>query len=147
MNYGLNKFLRWTIACSVLTAAVALGQSRPCSEDEAIRAETATDKLKTWDSVYRFYKQFSHCDDGSIGEGISNAVAKLLANRWNHFSEFVNLASRDKAFEQFVLRHVDKTIDWAHDAQKIHENARLHCPSNSDRLCKTLVAQTSAGSH
>jgi len=92
MNSELNKILRWTVACSVLMPRVALGQNRPCSRDEAVRAEMATDKLKTWDSVYLLYKQFSHCDDGSIGEGISDAVAKLLANHWDRFSEFVKLA-------------------------------------------------------
>ena len=102
----------------------------------------ATDKLKSWDSVYRFYKQFSHCDDGSIGEGISDAIAKLLANRWDRFPEFVKLASNDKAFEKFVLRHVDETIDWTSDAPRIHENASRHCPSNAGRMCKVLIDQT-----
>jgi hypothetical protein len=102
----------------------------------------ATDKLKTWQSVYRFYKQYSHCDDGIIGEGISDAVAKLLANHWGYFGEFVKLTSNDKAFEKFVVRHVDETIDWGHDAPTIHENARLHCLANSAPLCKALITQT-----
>ena len=142
MNCALKKILGRTIVCSALMAGVALGQKRPCSQDEATRAEMATDKLKTWPSVYRFYKEFSHCDDGSIGEGVSEAVAKLLANRWDRFDEFVKLASTDKAFEGFVLRHVDGTIDWTHDAPKIHENASRHCPSNSARLCKALISHT-----
>jgi hypothetical protein len=147
MNSELKKLVGWTIAYSTLVAGVAFGQSRPCSRDETIRAEIATDKLKTLDSVYRFYTQFSRCDDGSIGEGISDAVAKLLANRWDRFREFVKLACNDKAFEKFVLRHVDETIDWTHDAARIHENATRHCPSNSARLCKALIAQTMTETH
>src|SRR5579863_8362778 len=138
MNCALRKIVARTIICSALMVGVALGQKRPCSQDEAVRAETATDKLKTWSPVYRFYREFSHCDDGSIGEGISDAVAKLLANRWDRFGEFVKLASSDKAFGEFVLRHVDETIDWVRDAPKIHENASRGCPSNSARLCKVL---------
>jgi hypothetical protein len=143
----LKKLLVWAAAFSVVTAGVALGQSQPCSRDEAIRAEMATDNLKTWQSVYRFYTEYSHCDDGSVGEGISDGVAKLLANHWDSFGEFVKLASNDKAFEKFVVHHVDETIDWTHDAPKIHENARLHCPSNAARLCKILVTQTTPESH
>jgi hypothetical protein len=142
MNLRLKRLLKLTAACFVLTTGIAIGQARHCSQEEAIRAEMATDQLKTWQSVYRFYKQYSHCDDGSIGEGISDAVAKLLANRWDHFSDFVKLASDDKEFGRFVVRHVDETIDWSHDAPKINENARQHCPSNSAVLCKALIKQT-----
>ncbi len=147
MKSELKKLLVRAVAFSLVTAGVALGQSQPCSRDEGLRAEMATDNLKTWQSVYRFYKQYSQCDDGSIGEGISDAVAKLLANHWDVFGEFVKLASHDRPFEKFVVRHVDETIDWGHDAPKIHENARLHCPSNASRLCKLLIAQTTPESH
>lgn len=142
MNLKHKKLLSLTIACFILTTGIIIGQNLPCSREEAVRVEMATDKLKTWQSVYRFYKQNSHCDDGSIGEGVSDAVAKLLANHWDHFSDFVKLASNDKEFQKFVVRHVDETIDWSHDAPKINENARLHCPSNSAGLCRALIEQT-----
>jgi hypothetical protein len=141
MKSNVNEVLRWAIlAC--LMIGIASAQNHTCTRDEAIRAEMSTDSLKSWNSVHAFYKEFSHCDDGSISEGISDRVAKLLANHWERFSEFVKLASDDKAFGEFVLRHVDETIDWSHDAPKINENARLHCPSNSARLCKSLIKRT-----
>jgi hypothetical protein len=143
MNLILKRPLKLTVACLVLTAGIGVGQSPLYSEEEAMRAEMATDQLKTWQSVLQFYKQYSHCDDGSIGEGFSDAVAKLLANHWDHFSDFVKLASNDKEFGKFVVRHVDETIDWSHDSLKINENARLHCPSRSARLCRALIKQTS----
>ena len=142
MNSKRKKLLASTVAWSVVMVGIALGQSKPCTEDEAMQAEMATDKLKTWESVYQFYGQYSHCDDGSIGEGISDAVAKLFANHWDSFSAFSTLASKDRAFETFVLRHVDETIDWSRDAPKIHENARQHCPLDSARLCKVLISRT-----
>jgi hypothetical protein len=141
------RLLKLTAAYFVLTTGIVIGQTRLCSQEEAIRAEMATDQLKTWQSVYQFYKQYSHCDDGSVGEGISDAVAKLLANRWDHFRDFVKLASNNKEFEKFVVRHVDETIDWSHDAPKINKNARLHCPSNSSGLCRALIEQTTAEKH
>jgi hypothetical protein len=120
----------------------AAAEKKTCSQKEAIQAEEATDSLKTWNSVHRFYKQFAHCDDGGIAEGVSDAIAKLLANHWDAVSEFVKLASNDKGFENFVVRHVDETIDWGHDAPLINENARLRCPSSSARLCKILIVRT-----
>jgi hypothetical protein len=130
------------IVLGTLSTSAAVAKREPCTKVEAMQAETETDNLKTWDSVYKFYKQFSHCDDGGIAERVSDAVAKLLANRWDSFGEFAKLASAHNGFESFVLRHVDETIDWSHDAPKIHQNARSHCPSKSTRLCKALIVRT-----
>ena len=141
MRRPFQKSLSWMIVIGTLSTST-VAKREPCTRAEAIQAETETNKLKTWDSVYKFYKQFSHCDDGGIAEGVSDAVAKLLANRWNSFDEFAKLASKNKGFENFVLRHVDETIDWSHDAPKILQNARFHCPSKSTRLCKALAVRT-----
>jgi hypothetical protein len=147
MKYGSRYLRALTLSACMLGTALASPQNKSCSDKKAIEAEKATDSLRTWDSVYRFYKQYSQCDDGSVGEGISDAVAKLLAHHWDSFSDFVKLAANDKAFEKFVVRHVDETIDWTHDAPEIHENAGLHCPSNAARLCKILITQTTPESH
>lgn len=125
----------------ILTARV-LAQKKACTEDDAKHAESAIDDLKTWNSVYSFYKRFAQCDDGSIGEGISDAVVKLFANRWHSLNDLRLIAEKDKPFEQFVLRHVDETTDWRRDAQRIRENASQHCPANSRNLCKALIART-----
>jgi hypothetical protein len=114
----------------------------PCTREQAVQAETKTDNLKAWNSVYQFYKQLSQCDDGSIGEGVSDAIAKLLANKWSSFGEFARLANKDKEFEKFVLRHVDETIDWSQDAPAIHQNALTRCPNDFKGLCKALIART-----
>ena len=104
--------LLWTVLLCLSGTVPAVAEKKPCSQKEAMQAETATDSLKTWNSVYRFYKQFSHCDDGSVAEGVSDAIAKLLSNHWDSLHDFVKLASDDKGFEDFVIRHVDETIDW-----------------------------------
>jgi len=125
-------------------AGVALGEKKGCSEEQSRQAELATDNLKTWESLYDFYQKFARCDDGGVAEGISEGVAKLLANHWDAIAEFVTIAEHDKGFERFVLHHVDATIDQAHDAPKIRENAQSHCPENIRWLCKDLINRTAA---
>ncbi len=142
MKPRIKQLLPWTVLLCVLATTPAMAERKPCSQKEAIQAETATASLKTWNSVYRFYNQFLHCDDGGIAEGVSDAVAKLLAIRWDSINDFVRLASSDKRFENFVIRHLDETIDWGHDAPLISQNARLRCPSSSARLCKILIVRT-----
>ena len=141
MKSETRTLLCWAATFYALAGSL-VAFDRPCGSDEPKRAEMATDNLKNWKAVYGFYKRFLRCDDGGVAEGVSDAIAKLLANHWEHFSDFAKLASTDKGFEQFVVRHVDETIDSVHDAPKISENARLHCPSNSVQLCKIIISKT-----
>jgi hypothetical protein len=138
--------LRIRIVCFLIVlgsvgVGAAVGEKKGCSVEQGRQAETETDNLKTWESVYFFYQKYAPCDNGGVAEGVSDAVAKLLANHWNSIATFVTITDSDKNFEKFVLRHVDSTIDWEHDGPKIHENAQQHCPVNLKRLCKDLMAR------
>ena len=44
------------------------------------RSEQEADSLTSWDGLYRSYKLFGRCDDGSIAEGYSESVARILAD-------------------------------------------------------------------
>jgi hypothetical protein len=116
-------------------------QKKGCSDEQSRQAETATENLKSWESLYEFYQKYWRCDSGGVAEGVSDSVAKLLANHWSSTPDFVALADQDRDFEKFVLRHVDATIDQQHDAPKIRENAQSHCPENLQRLCKELITR------
>lgn len=139
--------LRFRILCCLLFlgaigAGTAFGGKKPCTNDLAKEAEAATDNLKTWQSVYGFYKQYRRCDDGGVAEGVSDHVAKLFANHWESVPEYLNYADTDNGFEKFVMRHLDATIDFTHDAPKIRENAQQHCAPNLAQLCKDLLSRT-----
>ena len=73
----------------MLLSSMAVGGSsgkKACTLEESRKAESETDHLRDWTSVHRSYVRFSHCDDGSIAEGYSDAVGKLLADQWDQFS-------------------------------------------------------------
>jgi hypothetical protein len=135
-------FLSFTLLSLVLINA-AYGQKRTCAEKEAKQAESFFDSSRNWDSMHKFYRQFAQCDDGAIAEGVSDAVARLLAEHWDALGKLVRISRRDEGFEEFVLRHVDESIDWS-DTPKIHENAELRCPSDAKRLCGLLINKTGA---
>jgi hypothetical protein len=63
-------------------AASSIGEDIPCDQQKAIQADAAADGIKNWNLAYQFYRQFSSCDDASIAEGVSDKIAKLLANKW-----------------------------------------------------------------
>jgi hypothetical protein len=116
--------------------------TKACTNSEAIEADKAIDTLGSWDELYHFYKRFSQCDDGAIGEGFSDAVGKKLADDWKHFGRFLTLANTEKGFQRFVLKHLDQSIP-ADTLQKISANARSACPSNAHQLC-VLIADASS---
>lgn len=107
-----------------------------------MEVEVDVDHLNNWHDVYESFKRFSRCDDGLIAEGYSDAMTKLLANKWEEFGGFVRLATRDKNFRRFVIRHVDETVPTDR-LQLIAKNARNHCPVQSADLCKQIIAAAS----
>ena len=93
--------------------------------------------------VYASYRRFAQCDDGGIGEGYSDSVARLLADKWESTGELNNLASGGKGFRQFVLRHVDELMSPT-QAEAIGRNATERCKPNARVLCKSITARLSA---
>ena len=74
--------LRRPIMCAaiVLISCFAYGQKPPCTDAMSRRSEQEADSLTSWDGLYRSYKLFGRCDDGSIAEGYSESVARILAD-------------------------------------------------------------------
>ncbi len=108
-----------------------------CSREEAMKAEDEVANLKNAQAIYLSYKRFRHCDDGSIAEGYSESVARLLADKWGELEALNGLTSSDQQFERFILRHLDSTIAQQ-DRKIILSNAREHCPPQTKRLCSLM---------
>jgi hypothetical protein len=88
--------------------------------------------------LYRSYHRFAtRCDDGSIAEGYSDSVARILVDHWDTLPRFSELATKDHGFKNFVLRHVDGTMDSG-DLYKVRETAIHKCPSGKNSLCVQL---------
>lgn len=126
-------------SCGPLSGAQK-DKNTTCTKEDAIQAETEASSLKGWVEVYRSYGRYAQCDDGAIGEGYSDSVARLLAEDWSNVNQLNTFALRDKGFEEFVLRHVDELISPAQQ-KKIFDNATAHCPAGLGKLCKRIVAQ------
>lgn len=139
----LMKTRKFAAICCLILANLGLWASqnpKPCTRREAIRADKEASSLRSWTELYSSYKSFAQCDDGGIGEGYSDSVARLLSDHWNSTNQLNRLVSRDKDFERFVLRHIDELMSPA-QAKNIRDNAEARCPSNAKRLCKRITAR------
>ena len=133
------------IYVKLLSFALALGlgnachaHAKICSPKEAEEADAAVDHLDNWTRVERALKKYGHCDDGSIAEGNSEAVARLLVDGWTTLPLLAELVKRDPALRRFVLCHIDATLD-TNDLSKIVGFASMQCPTSSALLCNDLL--------
>lgn len=126
------------IAISLLAAGCAASETHAttCTITQAEAADAAVDTLNSWEAVAAFRTKFEQCDDGSIAEGSSEAVARLLVDHWDKLSELSHLIAKTPALRSFVLRHINSTLDTG-DLEKIKQNA-THCPSSTRSLCKSI---------
>ena len=119
-----------------------LGSQHPCSREQAIKAEAEAENLNDANAFYQSYVRFGHCDDGSIAEGYSVSVVRLLTKNWSEFERLSQLTDSSKKFERFILRHIDETMS-REDQQAILRNVHDRCPQQAKRLC-TLMEKAAA---
>ncbi len=128
------------IACiaGIPSAAASANPQGNC--DKAEKQLLAGHEPKDWDRLHRLFKKFGACDDGAIGEAFSGDVAQLLSKQWTHLDRLSRLTTGDKKFEQFVLRHIDATLD-ENDLLAIFDHAKSHCPAGQQRICGLIRAR------
>ncbi|EQA5670497.1 hypothetical protein ACX4ED_001779 [Cronobacter malonaticus] len=119
-----------------------LTQGSECSKEKAEAAENAVDNLKTWAAVYESYRHYSSCDEGSIGEGYSEAIIRLLVDRWSELPALDALGKRNASFERWVISHIDSTLG-SDDLQKVSDTAKTRCPSGHTALCEKIAVAAS----
>lgn len=134
------RSLALVVVALFLAVLSSPAQRRQCSETEAQGAEAQAETLRSWDDLYRSYTIYRQCDDGAIGEGYSESVARILVDHWQTLPQLAQLARKDKEFQRFVLKHVDETIN-REDARSIEANAQHACPTRLRHLCSDVARQ------
>lgn len=118
---------------------VSTAYGKVCPPYQAEAADAMLDHLDTWSAVDIAVRKFHQCDDGSIAEGYSEAVARLLVDHWQTLPQLSTLIKRHPPLKDFVLRHIDTTLD-TDDLEKIKTLSSSSCPRNTASLCKAIEA-------
>lgn len=120
--------------------------AKECAREEAIAAEDIAARLPDWKQIYGAFERFAHCDDGAIAEGFTESVVHLLATRWETLPQVSSLESRNAAFRNFVLRHINDTADTS-ELKHIGRLARTQCPKGHGALCSDISRAAIGGAH
>jgi len=137
--------MKSAVVSILLLVPIVYSASKPCTKQDAIAAEEQASSIQSWTELHRSYERYAQCDDGAIGEGYSDSIARLLAEKWESLDEFDRLGVQDRAFEGFVLRHVDELMT-PEQANKIRDNSKNHCPSHDRALCRKIADRLRASS-
>lgn len=129
----------FTLAAGIPAATARAGSPGNCDKKLERQAHDQPEP-KDWNGLYRLFKQFGACDDGAIGERFSADVAQLFSKQWTHLDMLSRLTAADRAFEQFVLRHIDTTLD-EDDLLHITDNSKSRCPTGEERICGLVHAR------
>ena len=114
-----------------------LAQGQTCSPADAEAADAMVDRLDSWNKVDYTVKHFRQCDDGSIAEGNSEAIARLLVDKWKTLPTLAKLIKYNPSLKIFVLHHIDTTLD-TDDLKKIKQLSLSACPRDLSSLCKDI---------
>jgi hypothetical protein len=125
-----------------LISSVGDAQRLPCNDAENVRAEEGSDRLRSWDNLYRWYKLYGRCNNVSAAEGVSESIARILVDHWTTMKRLARLASMDAGFRRFVMDGVNATLDMS-DIEQIRAKT-MTCPKSLVRLCGDLRKQADA---
>jgi capsid protein len=126
--------------CLILLAPFATAAAE-CTREEAYAAETVVDYLDSWGNVHIFYKQFRHCYDGGIAEGVQDRIQQLWADHWGDLPQMIALTKRDPPFNEFVLRSLTTEAFPQDTFKRVVRNARTRCPAVARSFCKAVLAE------
>jgi hypothetical protein len=131
---SLTSVKRCGQICGLMLALSCAGnaQEHPCP--------TLMPTIHTWDVLYKSFRLYGHWDDGAVGEGYSESVARILVDHWNTLTRLSSLGAENVGFRRFVLKHVDASLDMK-DVEKIRTKARTQCPQGLRSLCDDLRKQ------
>jgi hypothetical protein len=128
-----SLLIAWLLAFTVAATA----QARTCTPKDAEAADAAVDHLDNWGDIDNNFRKFGHCDDGSIAEGNSEGVARLLVDKWQTLPQLADLIKRHPRLKAYVLHHIDTTLN-TDDLTRIVELATTACPAKGEPLCADL---------
>jgi hypothetical protein len=133
----------WITVCIGLYFCVSIqsstAQPRKCSQHTIDGLEVESDSIRDWSKLHAFYRRYRACqiDDAEVGEGVSESVARMLADSWSSLRAASQLFKQDPAFETFALAGLNIT-DLTDDLNHIDKLAAENCPTDLHILCQKI---------
>lgn len=134
-----NEICALTLVVLVPLTSCAASADSACSTSEAKDAENAVASIRSFGEFREAYRRYSHCDDGSVAEGFSEASTSIVVSQWGDIRNIDSELGLDSHLRNFFIKHVDATAPL----ERLGEIERLSgasCPKESELLCAEISA-------
>ena len=91
--------------------------------------------------MYRFYRQFKHCVDGAIAQGVDDKIQRLWTENCSSLTKMIELTNKDKDFKVFIWDHLTKESLSKENIKQIVCNARNNCPKTASKFCSVIISE------
>jgi hypothetical protein len=132
----MSRALRVLAFALVMPACVAHAQGKPCSKSEAAAADKGVDMVVGWNQLHKAWRDYGHCDAGSVSESFTDAILRLMVE-WKNV-DALGEAMKDEKFKAFVVKHLKSPAAQA-DHESIYSRVKASCPANHGPMCAELA--------
>ena len=115
-----------------------------CTRADADAAQAVLDHLGSWEKIDQGHRRYAQCDDGSISDGFSEAIARRLVDNWDTLPTLADLIRKNRALKPFVMIHLNETLN-SEDLEKIQVLATASCRPELKTLCTDLKRAATEG--
>ena len=133
----MKKIASLSIVCAALATAPALAQKDCGSADKAV------DKVVSYPSLYRAYKDYGHCDKGPVEETFTDAILRLMV-QWKDVDTLAADVQRDSEYKSFLYKHL-RSPAAKEDRDSVHSRAKSSCPMTQGPFCAELIEVVKGG--
>ena len=120
-----------------LASAVAFAQDKPCSPAEATAAEKAVDRVVNFQSLYKAFQDYRHCDRGPVADLFTEALLRCIVE-WKGVEGLANPMEKDAAYRSFVYKHL-QSPEAQGDLKAIYSRAKMNCPKGLEGWCTEMA--------
>lgn len=127
--------MKWIMV--VLCFYFSNGYAEGCSQQDFDKADIAMNSLNSWGAVDDYFTRHSDCDIDYVNEGTSEKIIRLLIDKWEQLNELSVLVKRKPAIEDYVIEHINSTLD-IDDLERLRDYSASNCHIDNENLCERL---------
>lgn len=118
-------------------ASPAIAQ-KPCSKADAAAAEKAIDRVVSWGTMHKTWKDYGHCDSGQAAELFTEALLRMIVGSWPKIAELEPTFNNDVPYREWILARLGSGGLPKGDLDDVHDLTQNNCPKSQKRLCDAL---------
>jgi hypothetical protein len=130
------KTMRMVVACLAAAAAVPAVAQKECTKADAAAAEKAIDRVVNYANLSKAWKDYRHCDAGSLADGFTDAILRLMVE-WKNVDTIAQ-DMMDPEYKKFIYSHLLSPAA-TEDRSSVYSRAKSNCPITQGAFCAELM--------